>query len=171
MTMKRTRMALLMMSGLSRDSNLHAKILPRPPRPRSLSPLNLGPKSPQKPTLGRLPPFRPLAPLSVLSSAISRLRANGYVCGGYKRLRAFLSASFGSDLEVVGVAIDCFESAVSRFKIYMRSSRTSFESVLERVRMGGTLETVAGTARQNLKELSSYVNGEVYCEGRGDRVL
>lgn len=91
-------------------------------------------------------------PLHLLSTAISKLRASGHTCGGYESLLRFLSTPAGSDLDLIIVAIDCFESTTSRFKIYMRSPHTSFASVLSNMTLGGT-QPLPALAAQNLKDL------------------
>lgn len=94
-----------------------------------------------------------IPPLALLDDAITQLRANGYACGGYEQLLRFLSTPAGSALDLVIVAIDCFESTASRFKIYMRSPHTSFSNVISTLSMGGTLDNITPTAQKNLKEL------------------
>lgn len=91
-------------------------------------------------------------PLTLLDSAITRLRSAGHICGGYEQLLYFLSTPAGSDLSLVIVAIDCFESTTSRFKIYMRSPHTSFASVLSNMTLGGA-RPLPHKAIENLREL------------------
>jgi len=91
--------------------------------------------------------------LAVLTQAIEQLRKCGYTCGGYEQLVQYMGTEQGSSLEVVLVGIDCFESEESRFKIYVRTPRTSFASVCETMTFGSTLDALPGKARDNLKDL------------------
>jgi DMATS type aromatic prenyltransferase len=91
--------------------------------------------------------------IAVLTQAIERMRENGYPCAGYEQLVQYMTTDQGSTLELVLVGIDCFESEESRFKVYLRSPRTSFASVCETMTLGSTLESRSGKARTNLRDL------------------
>ncbi|KAF1912363.1 tryptophan dimethylallyltransferase-domain-containing protein [Ampelomyces quisqualis] len=91
--------------------------------------------------------------MDVLNQAIQMLRKRGYPCSGYEKLLRFITTKQRSMLEIVIVAIDCFESEESRFKIYMRSPRTSFASVCETMTLGSTVDVLTEDARTNLKDL------------------
>jgi DMATS type aromatic prenyltransferase len=91
--------------------------------------------------------------LTVLTRAIEMLRKSGYPCLAYDQLLQFMATEQGSTLEVILVAIDCFESAESRFKIYLRSPHTSFASVCNTLTLGSTLNSLPDIARANVKDL------------------
>ena len=61
------------------------------------------------------------------------------------------------ELEIV--AIDCVEPSQSRFKIYVRSKQTTFNSVLDMMTLGSRISPISAAARSSLEELWCAVFG------------
>ncbi|KAF2815492.1 aromatic prenyltransferase [Mytilinidion resinicola] len=55
--------------------------------------------------------------------------------------------------EVEIVAIDCIDPSKSRIKIYLRSRRTTFDSVIDMMTLGGRLPAMTGKGQASLEEL------------------
>jgi hypothetical protein len=91
--------------------------------------------------------------LEVLTGAIETLRKYGYPFEAYDKLLQFSRTSQGAKLDIIGLAIDCVEPEASRFKIYVRSPESSFQSVCEMMTLGGMIDSLSSTARSELKDL------------------
>lgn len=91
--------------------------------------------------------------VEILGEAVQALRARGYPCIGYERLLNFMNLRQASNLQIIGVAIDCISITGSRFKVYLRSPETSFKSVCDMMTLGGSLSVLNATSRAELKHL------------------
>jgi len=92
--------------------------------------------------------------LSVLTQTIDSLRqSQGSAFDGYDRLLELFETSQGSKLHIIGVAIDCVTPMASRFKIYVRSPNTDFQSVCDMMNLGQTTGAPAAALRKELKDL------------------
>lgn len=78
------------------------------------------------------------SPLKVITEGIRGLENEVTKFPAYDRILQFLSDdSEGSELEVLGIALDCVDPSKARLKLYVRSGNTSFDSVDHIIRMGG----------------------------------
>ncbi|KAF7502868.1 hypothetical protein GJ744_004963 [Endocarpon pusillum] len=76
--------------------------------------------------------------LSVVSDSIRSLERPDFRLPAYHHISAFMTDHpDGSQLEIVGIAVDCVLPKTSRLKVYVRSPRTSFDSVCTVMSMGG----------------------------------
>lgn len=92
--------------------------------------------------------------MSILSESINSLQGSNLRLPSYDYLTDFLTnRSANSQLEIIGVAVDCVSLIHSRLKIYVRSSETSFDSVCEFMSLGGKLDTFTGDALQDFSQL------------------
>ncbi|KAH8890664.1 aromatic prenyltransferase [Thozetella sp. PMI_491] len=78
---------------------------------------------------------------------------HGTALASYELLRSFLAEDpDGKTLNMILLAIDCVAPKDSRVKVYMRTPRTSFNSVMAIMTLGGR-KAVSLAQRQELKEL------------------
>lgn len=98
--------------------------------------------------------------ISVLSETIRGLEKPNFKLTAYDYLLDFMTNHpEGSHLDLVGIAVDCVVPSKSRFKIYVRSSQTSFDSVQAIMSMGGRLQPFPGGTLQDLRKLWQLVLG------------
>lgn len=75
--------------------------------------------------------------LSVVSDSIRSLETPDLRLPSYGHICAFMTDHpEGSQLEIVGIAVDCVLPKISRLKLYVRSPQTSFDSVCTIMSMG-----------------------------------
>lgn len=92
--------------------------------------------------------------LSILSETIRGLEGPNFQLTSYDHLLDFMTNhAEGSLLDIVGVAVDCVIPWKSRLKIYVRSARTSFDSVHTIMSMGGKLQTFPQASLQDFRKL------------------
>ncbi|KAF2830744.1 aromatic prenyltransferase [Ophiobolus disseminans] len=96
---------------------------------------------------------RGITRLEFLKETMAQLRTDEILLSGFDRLLDFLRTPQGLICDIICLAIDCVRPEKSRYKIYVRSSETSFERVWDMMTMGGRLEGLKSTARANLKDL------------------
>lgn len=104
---------------------------------------------------------------AVLTESVERLRKKGYPLPAYDYLMGFIHKHQGPELEVVGIAIDLVHPDLSRFKIYLRTPETSFQSVCEWMLLGRS-DKLPENSHQELKDLWRFTLGvdEAYPEER-----
>lgn len=92
--------------------------------------------------------------LSVLSETIRGLERPDYRLTAYDYLFDFLAShKDGCSLDIVAAAVDCVVPSKSRLKIYVRSSKTSFDSVQATISLGGRIQPFTQKTLQDLQEL------------------
>lgn len=92
--------------------------------------------------------------LSVLSDSIVSLEKSDLRVGAYDQMLAFMTSDAeGSQLEIVGIAVDCVLPKDSRLKLYVRSPSTSFDSVCAIMTLGGKLNTFPQAMLKDFRKL------------------
>lgn len=92
--------------------------------------------------------------LSVLSDSIAGLESLDLRVRSYDHMLAFMTNDAeGSQLEIVGIAVDCILPQDSRLKLYLRSPSTSFDSVCAIMTMGGKLNTFSQATLKDFHDL------------------
>lgn len=101
------------------------------------------------------------SPLTVVGQGIRSLENETMQFPALDRLINFMTFDpHGSLFSIVGLAIDCVEPIKSRLKFYVRSPRTSFDSVSYILTMGGKLGYLyTESVLQELRELWWMVLG------------
>ena len=98
--------------------------------------------------------------LSVLTESIQGLEGPDLKLPAYDHLLDFLTRrSAACQVDIIGVAVDCVPPSLSRLKIYVRSSKSSFDSVCDFLSLGGNLDTFPGNTLQDFKRLWRSVLG------------
>lgn len=107
--------------------------------------------------------------LSVLTESIQGLERPDLKLPAYDHLLDFLTRrSAACQVDIIGIAIDCIPLSQSRLKIYVRSSKTSFDSVCDFLSLGGNLDTFPGSTLQDFK---SYIYVDTRCGRPGKEML
>ena len=93
--------------------------------------------------------------LSVVTDAIRSLERSDLKFPAYNELSDSMSTDpRGSQLEIVGLAVDCVDPSQSRLRIYVRSASTSWDNVCAILSMNRKLPNLdSARVRKNLREL------------------
>jgi DMATS type aromatic prenyltransferase len=102
---------------------------------------------------------RGITRLTLLKETMDQLRSEATPLSGFDTLLEYMKTSQGLKLEFLFMAIDCVRKDHSRYKIYLRSPETSFESVCDAMSLGGKIDISASGARQNLRDIWRHTLG------------
>ena len=111
-----------------------------------------------------------ISKLTVLTEGVRSLESDVVKFPAYERFLSFASTSTqGSQMEIIGAAIDCVDPIKSRLKLYVRSLETSFDSVCAMLSMNHELDTLSSGPHEELKALWYLVLGleQSYPASRG----
>ena len=98
--------------------------------------------------------------LTVLTEVVRSLESDVVKFPAYDRFLDFASTSTqGSQMEIIGAAIDCVDPIKSRLKLYVRSPDTSFDRVCAILSIDHELDTLSNGLHEDLKVLWYLVLG------------